>query len=263
MSESWNRQARRIMSLTTVLTSGWLLGCQPVNQPPMQPPVQTARELGASVGGRYLLYLPPEYDAADSSRDWPLMLFLHGAGERGSDLEKVKIHGPPKLIAQGRHFPFIVVSPQCPEGRWWDIDVLSALLDHIVANYNVDRDRIYVTGLSMGGFGTWSLAAKEPHRFAAIAPICGGGEPADAPKLKHLPVWVFHGAVDNVVPIQRSKDMVEALEAVGGNVEFTTYPLAGHDSWTETYNNQDLYDWMLRQKRTPPPPEDAGQKAPQ
>ncbi len=194
----------------------------------------------------YLLYLPPDYDRKNK---WPLLLFLHGAGERGEKLSLVKRHGPPKLIAQGKDFPFVVVSPQCPKGRWWEPFELTVLLDHIVANYKIDEERMYVTGLSMGGFGTWALAAYTPDRFAALVPICGGGEPLWAARLKHLPVWVFHGAKDRVVPPSRSEQMVKALQAVGAAVRFTLYPDAGHDAWSETYNNSELYQWLLRQKR--------------
>ncbi|MBN1818803.1 MAG: prolyl oligopeptidase family serine peptidase, partial [Sedimentisphaerales bacterium] len=123
----------------------------------------------------YLLHLPAEYD---KKAQWPLMIFLHGAGERGSDLNKVKVHGPPKLIEQGKELPFIVVSPQCPTGQWWTnkVETIMALIDEIVEKYNVDQSRIYLTGLSMGGFGTWAIASAYPERFAAIVPICGGGQ---------------------------------------------------------------------------------------
>ena len=200
-----------------------------------------------TVAGEYLLYLPQNYET--SKDKWPLMLFLHGAGERGDDLEKVKVHGPPKLVANGKEFPFVLVSPQCPEGMWWSTDVLDALLIEITENYNIDENRIYVTGLSMGGFGTWALAEKYPHRFAAIAPVCGGGDPAAVPTFSHLPVWVFHGAKDNVVPIDRSEAMVNELKKNGADVQFTVYPEAGHDSWTETYDNPALYEWFLKQRR--------------
>ncbi|MCB0264904.1 MAG: prolyl oligopeptidase family serine peptidase [Calditrichaeota bacterium] len=200
-----------------------------------------------TVAGEYLLYLPQNYET--SKDKWPLMLFLHGAGERGDDLEKVKVHGPPKLVANGKEFPFVLVSPQCPEGMWWSTDVLDALLNEITENYNIDENRIYVTGLSMGGFGTWALAEKYPHRFAAIAPVCGGGDPAAVPTFSHLPVWVFHGAKDNVVPIDRSEAMVNELKKNGADVQFTVYPEAGHDSWTETYDNPALYEWFLKQRR--------------
>jgi predicted peptidase len=211
--------------------------------------VQTTHSLDrpVKVHLEYLLYLPKDYDKQDR---WPLMLFLHGAGERGSDLDLIKKHGPPKLIEAGKQFPFVVVSPQCPDGRWWEPVSLSALVDEIVEKYKIDKDRIYVTGLSMGGFGTWSLAAYSPARFAAIVPICGGGEPITARIFAHLPAWVFHGAKDPVVPIARSEAMVDALKQAGGNVKFTVYPNAAHDAWTETYANPKLYEWLLEQKRT-------------
>lgn len=196
----------------------------------------------------YLFYLPDGY--ADSSlQEWPVMLFLHGAGERGNDLSKVKTHGPPKLIAQGQELPFIIVSPQCPPGRWWSVDDLNILLEQIEGNYRVDKDRIYVTGLSMGGFATWDLAIKYPNRFAAIVPICGGGNPEKARHIKDVPAWVFHGAKDNVVPLKYSEEMVEALKENGSNVKFTVYPEANHDSWTKTYNNPEVFEWLLQQSR--------------
>jgi len=197
----------------------------------------------------YLLFLPEDYGKQE--KDWPLMLFLHGAGERGSDLQKVKVHGPPKIVEKQEDFPFIVVSPQCPEGDWWDekLEVLTNLLDDIVARYDVDTDRIYLTGLSMGGYGTWALASKYPDRFAAIAPICGGGKRFMAYRLKDMPVWAFHGAKDRVVPLEESEEMVEAINDRGGNAKLTVYPDAGHDSWTESYDNQELYDWLLEHRR--------------
>jgi predicted peptidase len=209
---------------------------------------QKACELDRSIRVRmeYLLSLPKDYAQQDS---WPLLLFLHGAGERGDDLELVKKHGPPKLIEAGQTFPCIVVSPQCPRGRWWEPIELAALLDEIVEKYRVDQDRIYVTGLSMGGFGTWSLAAYQPQRFAAIVPICGGGEPFTTRLYSHVPTWVFHGAKDSAVPLEHSQRMVDALKQAGGNVQFTVYPEAGHDSWTETYADAQLYDWLFQQKR--------------
>ena len=194
----------------------------------------------------YLLYLPKDYESQDK---WPLMLFLHGAGERGDDLVKVKKHGPPKLISQGKSFPCIVVSPQCNEGFWWEPTELTVLLDAIEDQYKVDPERIYVTGLSMGGFGTWRLAAYRPERFAAIAPICGGGEPYWARTIKHLPTWAFHGAKDLVVPVERSEQMVKALQKEGGEPKFTVYPEADHDSWTETYEKPEFYEWMFQQRR--------------
>ncbi len=215
----------------------------------IHPGTQEARELNRDVRIvlDYLLYLPKDYDRKDS---WPLMLFLHGAGERGDDLELVKKHGPPKLVEQGKQFPFIVVSPQCPKGRWWQTQELSALVDEIVGKYGVDEDRIYVTGLSMGGFGTWALAAYTPNRFAAIAPICGGGEAYWTKDFAHVPTWAFHGGKDSLVPPERSERMVAALNKHGGEAKLTVYPKAAHDSWTETYANPEFYEWLLQQKRT-------------
>ncbi len=198
----------------------------------------------------YLLFLPEGYDKAD--KRWPLILFLHGAGERGNNLEKVKIHGPPKIVETKKDFPFIVVSPQCPNRRGgWDAEALNALLKDITAQYKVDRDRIYLTGLSMGGYGTWRLGAAHPEWFAALVPICGGGDPREIGRLTHIPIWVFHGAKDQAVPLKRSEEMVEAIKKAGGNVKLTVYPEAGHDSWTETYNNPELYKWLLEHKRKP------------
>lgn len=194
----------------------------------------------------YLLYLPGDYQS--SKQEFPLLLFLHGAGETGTDLAMVKKHGPPKIAEATNDFPFILVSPQSPS-RGWNPDTLAALLDHVTLEYRVDKKRVYLTGLSMGGYGTWALAAAHPEKFAAIAPICGGGNIADAPKLARLPIWAFHGAKDPVVPLQRSKEMVEAIKAAGGDVKFTVYPEALHDSWTETYSNPELYSWFLRHQK--------------
>ncbi|MGE5608986.1 MAG: prolyl oligopeptidase family serine peptidase [Bacillota bacterium] len=219
-------------------------------QQPQAKPGQQAQRLEKQVAVKldYLLYLPEAYDK-DSAKKWPLILFLHGAGERGSDVNKVKVHGVPKIVEGKKDFPFIVVSPQCPEDRWWEPFELNALLDEIMASYRVDADRVYLTGLSMGGFGTWDLAMRSPGRFAAIAPICGGGNPVMAFRIKDIPAWVFHGEADPVVPLQRSVEMVEALKKVKADVKFTTYPGVGHDSWTQTYENPELYTWFLSHRR--------------
>ena len=215
------------------------------------------RRVTKTVTTQYLIYLPKDYEAQSKKR-WPLMLFLHGAGERGTNIAKVAVHGPPKLVKQGRDFPFIIVSPQCPNGERWDNDVLLALLDEVGEKYRVDESRVYLTGLSMGGYGAWSLGLTHPERFAAIAPICGGGDPivlllADPKKVaatKSLGVWAFHGAKDPVVPPAESERMVEALKKSGcKEVELTVYPEAQHDSWTETYNNPKLYEWFLAHRR--------------
>jgi predicted peptidase len=201
----------------------------------------------------YLLGLPPGYD---NSQTWPLILFLHGAGERGHDLELLKLHGLPYKLARGDELPFVIVSPQCPPDTWWPEyhEALIGLLDEIGASHAVDSRRVYLTGLSMGGYGTWYLAQHYPERFAAIAPICGGmpwfvdAERA-AECIKSLPAWVFHGAKDDRVPLKESQTMVDALQACGADVQFTVYPDLDHNSWTVTYDNPELYRWLLAHER--------------
>ena len=195
----------------------------------------------------YLLYLPERHESAESL---PMIVFLHGAGERGDDVEKVKRHGPPMRVEKDPDFDFIVLSPQCPAGQRWSADDVVALVEHVTDNHKVDRDRIYLTGLSMGGFGTWDIAMRHSRHFAAFAPICGGGNPSRARFLRNLPIWVFHGAKDNVVPLSMSREMVDAIKEAGGNPKFTIYPEAGHDSWTEAYAGRELYDWFLQHRRS-------------
>ncbi len=215
--------------------------------------LQKKREVTA----RFLLYLPEGYQDKRESK-WPLMLFLHGAGERGDNLNRVKVHGPPKMVEQGQEFPFIIVSPQCPKNQRWDDAMLTVLLDHICKEYRVDTSRLYLTGLSMGGYGSWSLGMALCDRLAAIAPICGGGSFIDVynasgakgKALRSLGVWAFHGAKDTVVPISESEKMVEALRKFGHPApKLTIYPDARHDSWTKTYDNPELYQWFLKYQR--------------
>ena len=218
--------------------------------PPGQHPQVFEKKLLKTISCEYLLFLPEGYGKIN--KQWPMILFLHGAGERGSDLEIVKKHGPPKIVKNKKDFPFIVVSPQCPQDKWWPdkVEVLIKLLDDIVSRYRVDEQRVYLTGLSIGGYGTWTLAAACPERFAAIAPICGGGKRFMANRIKDVPVWAFHGAKDKVVSAKESEEMVNAIKARGGDAKLTVYPDAGHDSWTATYNNQELYDWFLKHRRS-------------
>jgi predicted peptidase len=197
---------------------------------------------------KYLLYLPDAYEK-DKEAEYPFILFLHGGGEKGDDLNKVKRNGPPKILEDKKDFPFIVVSPQCPGDERWTAYKLNALLEGLVEKYRIDEDRIYLTGLSMGGYGTWDLASNYPHWFAAIVPVCGGGDVRRVRAVKDIPVWAFHGMRDNVIPIERSLELVRALEKIDGNVKFTVYPEANHNSWTQTYNNPELWEWLLEQKR--------------
>jgi predicted peptidase len=206
---------------------------------------QNGLKFATTIKYSYLLYLPDGY--GQNNKKWPMILFLHGSDEKGHNLELVKRHGPPKLIENGQKFEFIVVSPQCPQGQLWSgkADTLIALLDYIESQYDIDTDRVYLTGLSMGGYGSWSLGCLYTERFAAIAPICGGGDRYFAPRLRHVPVWAFHGAKDNCVPVERSKEMVDAINTAGGKAKLTIYPEAEHDSWSQTYTDPSLYTWFL------------------
>ena len=202
----------------------------------------------------YLLFLPTNYEEQAQSDGAPLMLFLHGMGERGNTAEtvtRVKAHGPPRLLdnpAFAGNFPCVTISPQCKDGFAWSPAQLMLLLDHIEKNYKIDKNRIYVTGLSMGGFGTWMCVNEAPRRFAAAAPICGGAKPEWAEKMTDTPIWTFHGSRDSVVVPTLSERIVDAVRKAGGRkILLTMYEGEGHDSWTRTYNNQLLFDWMFQQ----------------
>lgn len=196
----------------------------------------------------YMDFRPAGYEDNPETR-YPLLLYLHGAGERGTDFKGVLRHGPHKFLSGHPEFQFITIGPQCAPGDYWEADDVLAVLDDVQSRFRIDPKRVYLTGLSMGGFGTFETAIRAPHRFAALAPICGGGDPRQAHLIRKIPTWVFHGAKDDIVPIRYSEIMVEALRAIGGDVRFTVYPEARHDSWTETYNNPELYTWLLEHQR--------------
>jgi predicted peptidase len=193
----------------------------------------------------YLLWLPADYKK-EKEKTYPLMIFLHGSGERGDSLELVKRNGPPSFLDNSTDFQFITVSPQCPVGKRWNTEDLQVLLEQILAKYRIDHDRIYLTGLSMGGFGTWAWACAYPDQFAAIAPVCGGGDQQFAKYLKNLPVWAFHGEADSVVPVKRTIEMVQAVNSAGGSAKMTIYRGVGHNSWENAYNDPELYKWLLQ-----------------
>lgn len=201
------------------------------------------------LGCRYLLFLP-EGDGRKEQK-WPMIMFLHGAGQSGDDVNKVKELGPPRIVERQKEFHFILISPLCPKDQWWydKIELLISLLDDVVSRYDVDTERIYLTGLSIGGYGTWDLAGAYPDRFAAIAPVCGGGSRAIAYRSRNIPVWAFHGAKDQVVPLKESEDVIAAVKDFGGDAKLTVYPDVGHDAWTQTYENQELYDWFLKHRK--------------
>ena len=242
------RFVERAQPLTIALL-GLFVGLLPAEAAAEQKAMTFEHTISKSVRLDYLLHLPPGYRESDES--FPLILFLHGAGERGSDLQRLKKHGPPKLLAQGKRIPAIVVSPQCPADSWWTeyLDTLVALLDDIEASHRVDPSQIYLTGLSMGGYGTWALATRQPERFAAAAPICGDGSVIPARRLTRMPIWAFHGEVDAVVPVDESRRLVRAIEAQGGKlVKLTVYSGVGHDSWTAAYDDPDLWQWLFAQR---------------
>jgi predicted peptidase len=250
---------RSILAVLALVAAGQQLTAAAQNVKPdnVQTPQHYTGRVTREVKLDYLLFLPKGCEA-QSAKKWPLILFLHGAGERGTNLWQVAVHGPPKIVREKPDFPFIVVSPQCPSGRLWSDEELLGLLDDVTAKYAVDPSRVYLTGLSMGGFGTWSLGLSKPERFAAIAPICGGGdalkvllaEPKKAAAIRSLPVWAFHGAKDPVVKLEESQRMVDALQKAGcKEVQLTIYPEAQHDSWTETYSNPKFYEWLLQHQR--------------
>ena len=248
------RAIRALASLSLVVVALFAVGVRAAGADD-QTAVTFKKRISRQVELDYLLHLPQGYDKSAKDQKWPLILFLHGAGERGSDLEIVKKHGPPKLIAAGKDIPAIVISPQCPTDEWWNdhIDGLLALLADVQKKHNVDPDRVYVTGLSMGGFGTWALLAREPQRFAAAIPICGGGSRLGLQRAANTPIWAFHGDADPVVPVDESTRLVEAMKARGAqNVKLTIYPGVAHDSWTQTYDDPAVWEWLFAQKRPGP-----------
>jgi predicted peptidase len=196
---------------------------------------------------KYLCYLPDNYDSIRNKK-WPLIIYLHGKSVCGNDLNKLKRYGIPFYIDRGMQFKAVVVSPQCPAGRnWTSENWFQSLYNEITEKYHIDTNRIYLTGMSMGGFGAWDLAIKYPRRFAAVVPLCGGGKPQLVCAIKDVPIWVFHGNMDEIVPLKRSEEMVEALKKCGGDPMFTVLKGKGHDIH-RTYGDEKIYDWMYKQK---------------
>lgn len=214
----------------------------------------------------YRLLKPEEVDA---KQKYPLVIFLHGAGERGTDNDKQLVHGVPEF-AKPEHrkkYPCFLIAPQCPANvKWVDCDwgALShkqpgepteplrqtlELIDAMQKEFPIDPKRIYITGLSMGGYGVWDALARKPELFAAAVPVCGGGDEETAPKIAKVPVWAFHGAKDGAVKPVRSRNMIEALKKAGGEPKYTEYPTVGHDSWVPAYRDGEMFKWLFDQKR--------------
>jgi predicted peptidase len=217
----------------------------------MQESLKFDKDIILHIHLNYLLHLPQGY-SKENNKKWPLILFLHGAGEIGDNIEMLRVQALPRVIEAKEDFPFIVVSPQCPTGSSWhsEFTSLDELLQYTLESYNIDENRIYLTGLSMGGYAAWDYAVVHPDKFAAIIPICGGTSYPDyLYHIKDVPIWAFHGAKDDIVPIEESEIAVESLRSFDGNIKFTIYPEAGHDAWTETYNNPKVFEWLLEQSK--------------
>lgn len=196
----------------------------------------------------YLLNIPQDY----KENKYPLIITLHGAGERGDDFDKISVHGIAKYIKAGRNIPAVVIAPQCPEEYIWNqITVeLKELIDHIITEYNVDDQRVSITGLSMGGYGTWEMGMAYPGFFSAIAPICGGGVSWRTYLIGKTPVWAFHGDEDKIVPVNNSYEMCDKLKSYGGNVKLTIFHGVEHNSWEAAYEDTKLIEWLLESKKS-------------
>lgn len=218
---------------------------------------QTSHQLTLSSGTpiRYLLHLPTAY-ATDNTNHWPFILFLHGRGERGTDVEIVRNIGLPHLLDEQPNFPGVVLSPQCPDDVRWptqDANIIE-LLDTVLPTLRIDPQRVYLSGLSMGGEGTWYFGSRYPERFAAVVPVCARipqveGFPAYASRLKDTPLWAFHGDTDDTNPTDHTLQMVTAVRNAGGSPKLTIFPNTNHDCWGKVYNDAALWEWLLAQRK--------------
>jgi len=214
----------------------------------------------------YRLLKPKDYDA---KQKYPLVIFLHGAGERGDDNDKQLVHGMNDFASDENmaKYPCFLIAPQCPSGEAWGginrlaksptppdkltpaLDATLKAVESLRKEFSTDDKRIYITGLSMGGYGTWDALAKRTELFAAAVPICGGGDASQASQIKDIPIWAFHGDEDKTVPPERSREMIEALKSAGGSPKYTEYPGVGHNSWAQTYADPAVYEWLFAQRK--------------
>lgn len=249
--------------LFVLLLIGLIQSCAAQSKPRL---IDAEQETVTRENFSYYLYFPEDYDHGDyargesdgaesdgkqKSKKFPLLLFLHGGGESGNSLETIKRNGPPKLIARGKKFPFMILAPQNPHKRkWWDTKAVMQLLDTVVANNRVDKNRIYLTGLSRGGGAAWEMAVQYPDTFAAMAVVCGMTPVPYASWIdRDMPIWVFHGDQDESIPVSESDQMVKKLREMGYDVRYTKYKGVGHDSWIQAYETETLYDWFISQER--------------
>ncbi|MDO6518315.1 prolyl oligopeptidase family serine peptidase [Zobellia uliginosa] len=236
-----------LRKLYFILLCGVLQGCAAQSKYKL---IDAEQETVITENYSYYLYYPEEYEERPEEK-FPLLLFLHGGGESGDSLVYVKRNGPPKLIKRGKKFPFLILAPQNPYKKmWWNTRSVIQLLDTIVKNNRVDTTRIYLTGLSRGGGAAWEMAVQYPKKFAAMAVVCGMTPLPYASWIdKKMPIWVFHGEEDESIPISESETMVAKLKSMGYEVRFTRYPGVGHDAWVPAYDNEELYEWFVAQKR--------------
>lgn len=234
------------LAFVAMFSVATLLPAESQDAPAGQSAKKFDKTLTRTVQANYLLYLPK--NIREDGRKWPLILYLHGGRGRGDDLEKVMWYPIPKMLEKTDTFPFIVVTPQCPTGEMWtDTELLIALLGEVTANYPVDADRVYLVGYSMGGHGAWYLAYEHPHRFAAVAPMSGMSNPWWATRLKEVPIWVFHGGADDVVPVRETEEMAEALKKAGGEIKVTVVPDRTHRPPTMEEHER-LFGWLLEHR---------------
>ena len=199
---------------------------------------------------QYYLYFPEDYEKKKDA-DFGLLLFLHGGGESGDSLGVIKKNGPPKLITEGKQFPFLILAPQNPYKRkWWNVRAVMQLLDSVVQNNRVNPDRLYLTGLSRGGSAAWEIAVQYPDTFAAMAVVCGMTPTPYASWInKNMPIWVFHGTEDQSIPFSESEAMVDKLKQMNYPVRFTIYEGVGHNSWEQAYTTDELYTWFMKHSK--------------
>jgi predicted peptidase len=252
---------RRLLGASVIWSPVGLIACATASPPRSLPPglregTQQAWHLPASAVrtpiddtpyDRLQIAVPAGYST--STRPWPLLVFLHGAGERGLDVDDVKRGGPPLRIEQGAAYPMIVCSPQTDPGTRWQPRRLHALVAALQARFAIDPRRVLATGLSLGGSGVWRWACEFPDDLAAIAPVCGFGDPAAVPAMRRVAVRAYHGELDPLVPLARQQACIAEMKRVGGSAELTVYPGVGHDSWTAAYEDPGLVRWLLAQSR--------------
>ena len=239
---------RTLLALALTSTAAWPAAAAIPGSPGGQAATDTTVSLMLQATLRHWLYLPPGY-AEQAEHRWPLIVFLHGAGERGRELQRVKAHGLPKLLEAGLAVPAIVVSPQCDDNLVWDPHLLHALLLTLRTQLRIDPQRVTVTGMSMGGAGCWDWAMSYPEDLAGIAPVCGYGRPLRIARMRTIPVRAYHGSDDMVVLPAEQRELVGVLRDIGGEAALTIYPGVGHDSWNPAYADPGLLPWLLARRR--------------